>query len=378
MSPFTLSSEQQTIVTCVDRLCRAEVSFVLFREPGRDPALVMQRDGRDSRFRRFADVTGTGFVLSPFAEEHGHPVVLIRGDQVWRGWRLIAHGLKQAAAGIQVDVCVPPFAQATFEELRARLYHASPDSGYAGSLQAFLEDLRSDRFKKIVLSRSQDIPGIFSPGRIFLRACETYPDALVFLVRASCGTWMGASPEILVQGSHMRGWSTMALAGTREAGLTAPWDEKNRHEQALVSGYIRDALTPFAAGLEESGPHTSQAGALEHLRTDFHFTLKRGCTIRDCLLALHPTPAVCGLPKDEAMRRILTTESLDRRYYTGFLGWWDNNGAARIYVNLRCLKLSQSGARLYAGGGILPESRLDAEWRETCGKMCTMLALLGQ
>ncbi len=373
-----LPSEQHGIVIGADYLIRADISFALFREPGRDPVLVIQRDNADTSFKRFADVTGTGFVLAPFAEGHGHPVILVRADKVWRGWSKIAHGLSTSAADEQETLDTATFARPGSEELRARLYAASPDRGYAASLQSFLDDLRQGRFQKLVLSRSQDIPGVFSAGRIFLKACELYPNALVSLMHgAVCGTWIGASPEILIKGSRVTGWSTMALAGTRDVTGDEPWDEKNRREQAIVSNYIRDCLTAFATDLEEDGPKTSRAGIIEHLRTDFHFNLKDGQGPRDCLLALHPTPAVCGLPKEAVRRRILTAESLDRRYYAGFLGWWDNNLACSLYVNLRCLKLSRSVARLYAGGGILPESTLEGEWRETCGKMCTMLALLG-
>ncbi|MDO5536190.1 MAG: chorismate-binding protein [Desulfovibrionaceae bacterium] len=372
------SNESQSIVTNVDVLVRADISFALFREPGHDPVLVLQKDSRETCREHFADITGTGFVLSPFAEGQGHPVVFIRAELVYRGWQKVAHGLAAATETCRREVCVPPFAVPTCEELKTRLYSCDPDSGYAGSLSAFLDDLRANSFKKLVLSRSQDIPGTFSAGRIFLKACDRYPDALVSLVHGSCGTWIGASPEILVSGSQMRGWTTMALAGTHDRGSSEPWDSKNRSEQAIVADYIRQALTPYAAELEEDGPKSSPAGTVEHLRTDFNFALKRGAAIRDVVQALHPTPAVCGLPREEARRRILTTESLDRRYYAGFLGWWDNGMAAHLVVNLRCLKLSRSGARLYAGGGILPESTLDLEWRETCGKMCTMLALLGE
>lgn len=364
----------------MDQLIRADVSFALFCEPGHEPVLVLQRDYHDVSCSHFASVSGTGFVLAPFAETQGHPVVFIKAELVYRGWQKVAHGLHTIAASVrQRYVCGQPFAVPTFDELRSRLYACEPDSGYAGSLAAFLEELRAKRFQKLVLSRSQDIPGVFSAGHIFLKACDLYPNALVSVVHSlTCGTWIGATPEILVKGSHMRGWDTMALAGTHEIGSDEPWDEKNRHEQAFVVDYIRKSLIPFADNLQESGPTSSPAGSVEHLRTDFHFDLKHGTSIRDVVLALHPTPAVCGLPKDEARIRILTTESLDRRYYAGFLGWWDNNRAAKLFVNLRCLKLSRSGARLYAGGGILPESNLVTEWRETCGKMCTMLALLGR
>ncbi len=360
-----------------DLLIRAEVSFALFRQPADEPVLVLQRDGSDCLEERFADLRGTGFVLCPFAEGQGHPAVLIRGDRICRGRDAVMAAMRELAADLHGRVSTPAFAVPEVRELKARLFAARPDSGYAGALQAFLEDLRQGRFAKIVLSRAQDIPGAFSAARLFSQACEACPDAMVSLCHSRCGTWIGASPEILLQGSGGR-WQTMALAGTHSAAQAAPWDAKNRREQALVADFIRGRLAPYAEDLQEGGPYEARAGSVTHLRTDFSFGLRPGREIRSLLLDLHPTPAVCGLPKEAALERILTAENLDRRYYAGFLGWWEDGRAASLYVNLRCLRLHAGGVRLYAGGGILPESTLDQEWQETCHKMCTMLALLGR
>ena len=359
-----------------DVLLRADVSFALARPPHGEPVLVMQRDGHDTRFEHLADLHGTGFVLCPFAEKQGHPVVLIRDEIVVRGWQNIERALHNAARDLHEEVSMPSFAVPSAQVLRERLFQAKPDSGYAGALSAFLAELRSGRFNKLVLSRSQNVTGSYSAARIFSEACRLYPGAMVTLCHGHCGTWIGASPEVLVKGQGDN-WQTMALAGTHKCGSTEPWDEKNRHEQEIVSQYIRSTLRPFVSKIQETGPYAAPAGSVEHLRTDFTFSLRQSTDLHELAAALHPTPAVCGLPKTEALTRILTTESLDRRYYAGFLGWWGQDEAA-LYVNLRCLKLYAGGVRLYAGGGILPESTLEQEWQETCHKMCTMLVLLGR
>ena len=136
-------------------------------------------------------------------------------------------------------------------------------------------------------------------------------------------------------------------------------------------------LASFAAGPAAAADYSSWPE--DDIRIIYYTKAGSGgdLFLRQLAAALHPTPAVCGLPKTEALTRILTTESLDRRYYAGFLGWWGQDEAA-LYVNLRCLKLYAGGVRLYAGGGILPESTLEQEWQETCHKMCTMLVLLGR
>jgi isochorismate synthase len=91
------------------------------------------------------------------------------------------------------------------------------------------------------------------------------------------------------------------------------------------------------------------------------------------LEALHPTPAVCGLPKQEAREFILAHEGYDRRYYTGFVGMLDLASATDLYVNLRCMQCHADGqVTLYAGGGILPSSQCGKEWEESRQKMKTM------
>ncbi len=91
--------------------------------------------------------------------------------------------------------------------------------------------------------------------------------------------------------------------------------------------------------LRKNGPYPAYAGALSHLKTDFHFSLKDNKGLGDLLKVRHPTPAVCGLPKEEAYRFILENEGYDRRYYSGFIGWLDPGGRTDIYVNLRCMHI---------------------------------------
>ncbi len=101
---------------------------------------------------------------------------------------------------------------------------------------------------------------------------------------------------------------------------------KNRKEQDYVTAYIRSRLLSLGIHSTESGPYPAYAGALSHLKTDFHFSLRDNNGLGDLLKVLHPTPAVCGLPKEEAYRFILENEGYDRHYYSGFIGWLDPNG----------------------------------------------------
>ena len=378
VSPLPDVRSLQELLLPVDTLLRSDVSLALVRYPGCEPYVCMQRDGRDTLCQRLSGLFGTGFVLCPFAEGEGHPVVLVRADVTACGWEDIGRLLQKMVRELHLSHATLPQSMSvpTFADLKARLFESRPDSGYEGALSVFLHDLQEGRFNKLVLSRAQNFPGAHSAARIFARACHAYPNALVTLSHTRSGTWIGASPEILLQGEKDQR-QTMALAGTRPRGSATPWDEKNRREQAWVARYIRDSLAPLCARIRGEGPFTAEAGQVEHLRTDFFLEKAQGVSFRDLALALHPTPAVCGLPKKEAMERILSTESLDRRYYSGFIGLMQED-AASFYVNLRCLKLHAGGVRLYAGGGILAQSKLESEWKETCHKMCTMLALIGR
>jgi isochorismate synthase len=108
------------------------------------------------------------------------------------------------------------------------------------------------------------------------------------------------------------------------------------------------------------------------LRTDFYFNLRDKESIGDILDALHPTPAISGLPKSEAVEFILRNEGYDRKYYSGFIGNVDPEGRTDIYVNLRCMSIGERNITLYAGGGLLPASTIEGEWQETENKLRTI------
>ena len=178
---------------------------------------------------------------------------------------------------------------------------------------------------------------------------------------------MGSTPEIILSGEK-DDWHTVALAGTQplqDGKLPQVWDEKNRKEQEYVSSYIRGQLLSLGIHSTENGPYPAYAGALSHLKTDFRFSLQDNKGLGDLLKVLHPTPAVCGLPKDTAYRFILENEGYDRRYYSGFIGWLDPDGRTDLYVNLRCMHIEEEQLTLYAGGGLLASSELNDEWLET-------------
>jgi isochorismate synthase len=194
------------------------------------------------------------------------------------------------------------------------------------------------------------------------------------------GLWVGATPEVLLTVSDNQ-YKTMSLAGTRSANLKEQydWTAKEYHEQQIVTDAIAHDLESFSETIDISEVRSSRAGSLEHLRTDIEGELRSGYNWWDLATTLHPTPAVCGSPKEEALDFVLKKEGYNREYYTGFFGPTAIlEGQTDLYVNLRCMRIRDNIATIYTGGGITRDSDPTAEWEETCHKQNTMLKLLSQ
>lgn len=274
------------------------------------------------------------------------------------------------------------------DETYATMAGSTPDDAYTQTFRTYHEAVSDGTFRKLVLARHKVVErkgGATEEAHeaMFLRACRVFPRLMIMLFSTpQSGTWIIASPEILVKG---RGdvYHTVALAGTmpyREG--FAEWSAKNKTEQNIVEKYIHETIQPLATEIIKDGPYTVRAGNLVHLRTDFRFKVQHnadGTPDREALgrllSRLHPTPAVCGLPKHEAHDFIMKNEGQDRRYYSGFAGPVGINGETHLYVSLRCAELGDETMTAYAGGGIMPDSTCTAEWRETEMKMNTILAI---
>lgn len=342
-------------------------AFVCYREPGEQVCHGLR--ALPASLRPFEDIRmldgQAGFVFAPFRVGKEHPLWLLPAGEE------MSVALSRASGSGEVEAPAPvPFVGER---------EVQPSVAYRAAFEAFSSVLRSGKFRKLVLSRerAERFPAGFSWAKAFCAACRRYVHSYVYLFHTpQTGYWLGATPEILLacEGKEAR---TMALAGTQllEGGtLPEPWSEKNIREQAYVTEYILSCLREGGLSPEAEGPYTATAGELAHLRTDIRFTLPSLGQLGRLLSALHPTPAVCGLPKSAAFRFIGEHEGYDRSYYAGFLGRLSPGGRTALYVNLRCMSCPSEpeGLRLYAGGGLLPESVLEAEWQETERKLQTM------
>jgi isochorismate synthase len=260
-------------------------------------------------------------------------------------------------------------------------YCISEDS-YLITAEHFLNELRERQLGKAVLSRIEKVnlesvnlqKWIFD---YFDLLESTYPKAFVYLFSDErLGTWIGATPELLLTAENGQA-QTMSLAGTLKKDNQQEWTAKEYSEQAMVTQFIVDTLS--AAGIHSphlKGPYTNQAGPVCHLRTDIAFPLRSSDAIK-LVGNLHPTPAVSGLPRMEALQLIAKYEAHERLFYTGFLGRISPE-KTELFVNLRCAQLVEGAIYLYLGGGFTVDSVPSHEWQETVNKSKTLRAVIEQ
>lgn len=279
---------------------------------------------------------------------------------------------------IRAEVCVQGPIPTTLPYTPIMLVPQPADrAAYTQAFTQCREALLQGNVQKVVLSKVQDYTALqpIDYLALFYEACHRYPQQYVALWHTEqSGLWLVATPEplLLAQGKNIQ---TVALAGTTMRRDMLSWDSKNSDEQAMVADYIATALSPYVEDLHIDGPHTIYAGHLAHLRTTFSAAYCPDHTLGELLTALHPTPAVCGLPTPEAEALITQVEQHARAYYTGFSGLVRSPQCLDCYVTLRCLQALPQGLRLYAGGGLLAASCEADEWQETENKLHTMRQL---
>ena len=373
--------------------------FAVYRLPyAKQATLVRQTEGEPLELSSCQALNGQqGFVIAPFEITPAQPIVLIRPDEtecldlsrkVSRNvecgmWNENSSATDSATDSAHASNLIPhstfhipqnPPQNPPHSTFHIPQYYSIDFANYHAQLE-------NDAFRKIVLARCADekMPEGVEPMELFYRACALYPRLFIALVDTpKSGCWLTATPEILLEGQGSD-WRTIALAGTMKLegdqlngeGESLTWSTKNIQEQRIVATYITECLEQFTSDFREEGPRTVRAANLVHLRSDFTFRLSDHAHIGNLLQALHPTPAVCGLPKREAFQFIVRNEHTPRRYYSGFMGPLGTD-QTHLYVSLRCMNIEHDTCHLYAGGGLLKDSILEQEWQETEAKLETI------
>lgn len=255
----------------------------------------------------------------------------------------------------------------------------SVEKDYLRLIDKAIQTLQTGALKKVVLSRKQSFQTALSSTGLFSNILDAYPTAnCYFFYHPHVGSWQGATPETLVA-MNADALETMSLAGTAlwQENVVHCWGPKELEEQQFVTEHIVEALkTAGIEGLVVSPVESVRAGTLLHLRTliSARTPFENHATIAQ---ALHPTPAICGIPTQQALEFISAHENYDRSFYTGYLGIVKSlEKRAFYFVNLRCMELKEKEATVYVGGGITAKSNAQAELKETVNKSQTMSSLL--
>ncbi len=336
---------------------KKELPFVVYRKP--DTKVVSGIFQKTDVLHETDQYDESGFVFAPF--DTALPSVLIP--------EAISEVITE-----EVDL--------VFHKNDGENYHSFDNSKERHSklVARTIREIRETGIKKIVISRKEELQLKEADCcDIFLKLLEAYSSAMVYLwYHPKVGIWIGATPETLLK-LKGRYFSTMSLASTRpyENTLEVAWNTKEIEEQSLVTDFIEAELSVVSENYTAHPRETVRAGNVVHLRTLLTGEVKNEKEgLSDLIRALHPTPAVCGMPRESAMKFILSEEGYSRTYYTGFLGEVHLDGSSELYVNLRCMELKEKTAVLYVGGGITMHSVPEAEWEETRLKTRTLKKVL--
>lgn len=360
-----------------------ELPFVAYRKPnGLTIKAMLQND--DALFK-IKDFSKSGFVFAPF-DDNEDAILFPSDTSKLISIRNIISSAVEKTHPLddlrEIDEKIAVFAEITESK-----------QNHCNLVQKGIDAINKGQFQKVVLSRNESVSLIdANPISIFKKLLNTYNSAFVYIwYHPRVGLWLGATPETLLKIKSNR-FSTMALAGTKQykGTLDVNWDDKNKEEQQYVKNFIVENLKRITNDLNISEVKTIKAGSLLHLKSDISGSLKQDSNnIKRLIKKLHPTPAVCGLPKETTKQFILSNEKYNREFYTGYLGelnlkekqdltsnsknienkaYATVNTVTNLYVNLRCMQLKKKEAILYIGGGITKDSIPESEWEETLNK----------
>ena len=265
-----------------------------------------------------------------------------------------------------------------------------PRSRWTEEVEAIRTAIRRGRCAKIVLARRcpVELAAAVDPASVLTRLATRFPDCFRFAFRRADATFLGATPERLIRkrGEEV---ATEALAGSierppspaahvEELGRELLGRRKEREEHRLVVDALRERLASWCARLEvPERPGVRVLPDLLHLQTAIVGRLDRACHVLDLVEALHPTPAVGGVPREVALAWIARREEEPRGWYAAPVGWFDAAGDGEFAVAIRSALLRGRRADLYAGAGIVADSDPEVEYAEIGWKQRALLGALG-
>lgn len=337
------------VIEEINTLLSAQKPFVCYVKPNESIwNLLIQQSNELIKF-----YNQEGFVFMPFHE----------GDQVVIPFE--GNSFLQGTVETFVQITA---SNVTFENKENEDFQKLVSQG--------IEAIQKNKFDKVVLSRKIVLKKQISIVATFQNLTATYPSAFRYLFfHPRIGLWMGATPEQLVKINQDQ-FETVALAGTQLYSENVIWTTKEIEEQQFVTDYITTKVKNKVKQLIVTDVETVNAGNLIHLKSYIRGDLTSDFQANDLIQTLHPTPAVCGLPKERAIDFILKNEGYDRKYYAGFLGEYNKENLTDLFVNLRCLEVENDVVNIYVGCGITKDSIPEKEFIETENKSMTMRNVL--
>jgi menaquinone-specific isochorismate synthase len=333
---------------------RNEQGYLRFILPSKDAitwlenARTVQNTQNDAFLRaELAQLLKTGSSVSTDTHNSSSP---------WNDGVSIRHRLKQAASQ-QKNVWISRFEKA-------------------------IEVIQQSSITKVVLARQVKVDGVTTDERAHLKRSlqEKYQNCIHFCVEPTeSASFFGATPERLLR-LQGRDLHIDALAGSRSRGRTSTEDEKlskdllhadkDAKEHDIVKRQILEVLEPFSKQLRyPSAPLLKKLPNVQHLHTPIEAELEHSTSVFDLIEQLHPTPAVGGYPKQEALGVIEQMEPQNRGWYAGIVGWVSEQGDADIAVSIRSASHMKDTLTLYAGCGLVEGSIPEQEWDETYVKL---------
>lgn len=346
----------------IEGIINSKLPFVVYRKPNENLVTVVVQNS--TKMYTVDSFTERGFVFAPFNKKEAS---------------IIFPSKKTSTFSIAIN----DFDALTFSDQNTSIeiisdLHKDKEQ-HILLTEKTIEFIQQKEAEKIVISRKETIKNNqFNVLDSFKRMLKNYQNAMVYLwFHPSVGCWMGASPERLIHIENNE-FKTMALAATQPFvdSLDVTWKLKEQQEQQFVTNYILATIKSAISEIKISEPYTVKAGNLLHIRTDVSGKLKSENKLGELVNALHPTPAVCGLPKQIATNFIIENENYKRKFYTGYLGELNVQNATNLYVNLRCMEIESNNIALYIGGGITKDSIALKEWNETVFKSEVMKTII--
>ncbi len=251
------------------------------------------------------------------------------------------------------------------------------DDAWTEAVALALERIGAGELTKVVLARRLRLPSGDDPWDTAVHLALRYPECFGYGISFGGATLVGASPELLIERRGPSVRSTPAAGTIAREARTGLYSDKTRVEQGLVVEAVVDALTPLCDDVRAETPHITPAGPVQHLSSDVTGRLTQPRHILELVAAVHPTPAVAGLPRPAALSFLREAEGFDRGWYAGPVGIVTPDGDGEFALALRGALFHEGGTDLYAGAGIVEGSDPDGERGEVALKLRAAAAALG-